>query len=167
VAEVPTIRIVFQNTFPQLAGQVGTLTMTSLDGEGTLVGLQELTYIPGATVDILYPGTTVNADGSIADVPGWILQPNGLWVRDPSDEFLRLGILLTYTVNPTATAVVTYPPESATCANPENPPGGTPTTPPPGLPSTGSDSGTYLAIATLALGTGLALFSVGRKRRRA
>jgi hypothetical protein len=50
------------------------------------------------------------------------LQDNGLWVRDPSDEFLREGINLSYTVNPTATAFVTYPPESSTCANPENPP---------------------------------------------
>ena len=69
----------------------------------------------------------MNPDGSIADVPGWILQSNGLWVLDPSDAFLRDGILLTYTLNPTATATVTYPPESSTCANPENPP----TAPPP------------------------------------
>ena len=47
-------------------------------------------------MDLLYPGTSVNADGSIADVPGWILNPDGLWVRDPSDTFLRDGITLTY-----------------------------------------------------------------------
>jgi hypothetical protein len=43
--------------------------------------------------------------------------------------------VLTYTLNPTATAVVSYPPESATCANPDGPfppaPG-----PPVGLPHT-------------------------------
>ena len=85
-------------------------------------------------MDILYPGTEVNAVGSIADVPGWTLQPNGLWVRDPSDEFLREGIYLTYEVNPTAGPVlVEYPPESSECANPENPP----LTPPTGtLPRT-------------------------------
>ena len=119
VAEVPTIRIVFQNTFPELAGITGTLTMS--DVNGNVVSIQPLVYQPNTTVDLLYPGTTVNADGTIADVPGWILLPNGLWIRDPSDEFLREGILLTYTVNPTATAFVTYPPESSTCANPDGP----------------------------------------------
>ena len=50
-----------------------------------------------------------------------------------------MGLVLTYTVNPTATATVTYPPESAACANPENPPGAPPAappTPPGGLPPT-------------------------------
>jgi LPXTG-motif cell wall-anchored protein len=138
------------------------------DINGNVVSTQPLVYAPGTTVDLLYPGTVVNSDGSIADVPGWILTSDGFWIRDPSDEFLRQGINLTYTVNPTATAFVTYPPESSTCANPNGPfpPGVTPP-PPEGLPRTGIDSGTYLAIAALALGSGLALFSVGRKKRRA
>ena len=108
VAEVPTIRIVFQNTFPDLAGQTGTLTMA--DVNGNVVSTQPLVYQPGTTVDLLYPGTSVNPDGTIDDVPGWILTDDGFWIRDPSDEFLREGINLTYTVNPTATAFVTYPP---------------------------------------------------------
>ena len=53
-------------------------------------------------------------------MPGWILNEDGLWVRDPTDDYLRDGIDLTYTVNPTATATVRYPPESSACANPEN-----------------------------------------------
>jgi hypothetical protein len=134
-SEVPVIVINFQNTFPELAGRTGTLTFA--DVNGNVVGSQPLVYQPNTTVEVLYPGTRVNPDGSIADVPGWILQPNGLWVRDPSDEFLRAGINLTYTVNPTATAFVTYPPESATCNNPENlnPPPRTPGAP-AGLPPT-------------------------------
>jgi hypothetical protein len=130
IREVPTIRIVFQNTFPELAGRTGTLTMAALNG--TVVSTQSLVYAPGTTVDLLYPGTRVNADGSIADVPGWNLNSAGFWVRDPSDEFLRDGIVLTYTVNPTATATVTYPPESAACANPDGPfpPGPPPANPP-------------------------------------
>lgn len=119
VREVPTIRIDFRNTFPELAGQVGTLTMA--DVNGNVVSTQALRYVPNTTVTLLYPGTTVFDDGSISDVPGWILTADGLWVRDPSDEFLREGIQLTYTVNPTATAFITYPPESAACANPDNP----------------------------------------------
>jgi hypothetical protein len=92
------------------------------DVNGNVVSSQPLVYQPGAHVELLYPGTSVNPDGSIDDVPGWILTDAGLWIRDPSDEFLREGILLTYTVNPTATAFITYPPESSACANPENPP---------------------------------------------
>ena len=164
VAEVPTIRITFQNTFPELAGQTGTLTMS--DVNGNVVSTQSLAYEPGTTVDLLYPGTSVNADGSIDDVPGWILTDDGLWIRDPSDEFLREGINLSYTVNPTATAFITYPPESSECANPENPP--ITTTPgvtsPPSrfgeLPLTGIDSRllAWLAFIGLSLG-GLFLVS--------
>ena len=119
VAEVPTIRINFQNTFPELAGETGTLTMCGCQWQR---GIDSAARLPtGTTVDLLYPGTSVNADGSIDDVPGWILTDDGFWIRDPSDEFLRDGINLTYTVNPTATAFVTYPPESSACANPDGP----------------------------------------------
>ena len=104
------------------------------DVNGNVVCTQSLVYQPGTTVDLLYPGTSVNADGSMADVPGWILNDDGFWIRDPTDEFLREGINLTYTVNPTATAFVTYPPESSTCANPDGPFPPTPTTLPPGAP---------------------------------
>jgi hypothetical protein len=115
------------------------LTMASLDG--TVVATQELVYAPGTTVDLLYPGTRINADGTIADVPGWNINAAGFWVRDSSDEFLRDGIVLTFTVNPTATATVTYPPESSACANPDGPfpPGAPPVTAAPptaGLPPT-------------------------------
>lgn len=132
VREVPKIRITFENRFPQLAGQTGTLTMTAASN-GEMVSTQPLVYQPGTTVDILYPGTSVNPDGSVDDVPGWLLQDNGLWVLDPSDEFLREGIQLTYELNPVATAFVTYPPESSACANPENPPVTTTTQPPTGV----------------------------------
>jgi LPXTG-motif cell wall-anchored protein len=159
---VPTIRITFQNQFPQLAGQTGTLTMA--DVNGNVVSTQPLVYQPGATVDILYPGTRVNADGTIADVPGWNLV-NGFWVRDPADEFLRAGINLTYTVNPTATAFVTYPPESANCANPDGPfpPGAVP--PPTGLPRTGSDTDTTSGLAILLVAAGTALSVASRRKR--
>jgi LPXTG-motif cell wall-anchored protein len=164
---VPTIVIDFQSPgFPQLAGRTGTLTMS--DVNGNVVSSQSLVYQPGAHYELLYPGTSVNPDGSIADVPGWILQSNGLWVLDPSDEFLRDGIVLTFTVNPTATALVTYPPESSACANPENPPvtPGAPSTAPPGpgLPTTGNESWTA-AVAALVLAAGSVLALVGWRRR--
>jgi len=118
-SEVPTIVIDIGNTFPSLAGVTGTLTMS--DVNGNVVSTQPLVYQPGAHYELLYPGTAVNPDGSIDDVPGWILTDDGFWIRDPSDEFLREGIHLTYTVNPTAEADITYPPESSACANPDGP----------------------------------------------
>ena len=89
-SEVPTIVIDFALPgFPSLAGVTGTLTMS--DVNGNVVSTQPLVYQPGGHVELLYPGTTVNPDGSIADVPGWNLTNAGLWVRDPADEFLRDG----------------------------------------------------------------------------
>ena len=130
MSEVPTIRITFENRFPSLAGETGTLTFRDING--VVIGTESLVYQPGTTVDILYPGTSVNPDGSVADVPGWILNSDGFWVLDPSDAILREGIFLTYEVNPTAGPVlVTYPPESSECANPPGPfPPGTPVIPP-------------------------------------
>jgi hypothetical protein len=129
---VPTIVIQFKNQFPELAGVEGTISLYDING--TLVGTGPLTYEPGQTVRILYPGTQVNPDGSIADVPGWILNEDGFWVLDPTDEILRAGIDIVYEVNPTATAHVEYPPESAACANPNGPfPPGNPV-PPNGEP---------------------------------
>jgi hypothetical protein len=179
VREVPTISITFVTPaqFPSLVGQTGTLTMR--DVNGNLVSTQPLTYAPGTTVNLLYPGTRVNADGTIADVPGWNLNAAGFWVRDPSDAFLREGINLTYVLNPTATAFVTYPPESANCANPDGPfpPGVTPpppgTRPPtpgqppsqPGLPATGNSNADLMAaLAFLSLGLGSLLLAGVRRR---
>jgi len=179
VAEVPTIRITFVTPaqFPSLVGQTGTLTMA--DTAGNVVSTQPLVYAPGTTIDLLYPGTRINADGTIADVPGWNLNAAGFWVRDPSDAFLRAGIQLTYVLNPTATALVTYPPESSTCANPDGPfppgqtpPPGTPRTPgaptpPPsgGLPPTGADPNMLAALACLSLGAGTLLLAGVRRRK--
>ena len=95
----------------------------------TLSALRSWSTPPVRPSSFCIPALQVNADGSIDDVPGWILTDDGLWIRDPSDEFLREGIQLSYTVNPTATAFVEYPPESSACANPENPP-------PPRVPPT-------------------------------
>jgi hypothetical protein len=187
VSEVPTIRITFVTPaqFPTLVGQTGTLTMA--DVNGNVVSTQPLVYAPGTTVDILYPGTRINANGTIADVPGWNLNAAGFWVRDPSDEFLREGINLTFVLNPTATAFVTYPPESANCANPDGPfPPGTPTTvivpgqpgvpirtpgapgTPGGapLPPTGGDNTDMAIAALLALIAGGGLL-IGTRRPRA
>jgi hypothetical protein len=129
--DVPFISITFSNNFPQLDGRTGTLTMR--DVNGTFISSQPLVFQAGATVRVLYPGATVDAQGNATDWPGWKLNSAGLWVTDPTDAIWRDGINLTYVVNPTATAFVAYPPETAACASPENPPA---VSTPGGLPRT-------------------------------
>ena len=86
----------------------------------------------------------MDANGEPIDWPGWVLNSSGFWVPDPTDAAWRDGLTLVAEINgETATASVTYPPETATCsANaPEQPvpttastvPGGS--TPPPSTPS--------------------------------
>ncbi|MET0786183.1 MAG: hypothetical protein ABWY25_05715, partial [Paenisporosarcina sp.] len=86
-AEVPVILITFANTFPDLAGDTGELTITAL-ADDSVVGVIDVVYAPGETVEILYPGAEVDEEGNIIDLPGWTLQDNGLWVIDDSDAFL-------------------------------------------------------------------------------
>lgn len=169
IREVPTIRIVFLNARPDLAGRTGTLTLADL--AGNVQSTQPLVYQPGSTVDVLYPGTRVNADGSIADVPGWNLTAEGLWARDSTDAYLRDGIRVTYEVNPTATAVVTYPPESSACFVPTNPtqPGTpistVPSSPPPShIAFTGSDTMVMVMAALALILVGLVLYRIRRAR---
>jgi len=169
---VPYIVITFQNTYPQLAGLTGTLFIDTLAEEP--VSNQPLVYQPGTTVQVLYPGATVDENGEVTDLPGWNLNDDGFWVRDPSDEFLRDGLLLRYELNPTATAEVTYPPESSLCSSPENPPVDppvdppvTPPTSPPvtktSLPVTGSETGMLVSLGGLLLAAGAVTLFVKKR----
>lgn len=182
-AEVPVILITFANTFPELAGDTGELTITAL-ADDSVIDVIDVVYAPGETIEILYPGAEVDDEGNIIDLPGWTLQDNGLWVIDESDAFLREGLLLTYNLGEeTATAEVTYPPESSLCANPpENPPVTTPTTdtpntlddvvtplsppvgaPPGSLPQTGSFSWPLTLAGVGCLASGSLLLIARRK----
>lgn len=70
---------------------------------------------------VIYPGASENPQ----DWPGWMLNDDGLWVEDPSDAHLRDGLLVIVDVNPTAMTRVEYPPATAACNSPENPPSST------------------------------------------
>jgi LPXTG-motif cell wall-anchored protein len=78
---------------------------------------------------MLWPGAAVDSEGVATDWPGWTLADDGVtWVTDPSDAFLRDGLSIEVTVNPTANATVSYPEATAACAGP--PTDVPPTTPP-------------------------------------
>jgi hypothetical protein len=118
---------------PELNGLTGTITF--LDVNGAVIEVHALTYEAGATVTLLYPGASVDAEGNATDWPGWMLNADGFWVLDPSDAIWREGLTIVAEINPTATTTVTYPPSTAACASPSGPFG--PTGPPSGeLPPT-------------------------------
>jgi hypothetical protein len=168
---VPFVTIVFQDTFPELAGVTGS-------------------------VSLLYPGAEVDANGNPIDLPGFN-QVDGVWSEDDSDAILLEGLLLTYELgDETATAEIEYPPADTVCAAPVNfgPPPNTTTpvvpdpptttvlvkvdppakaaaviTPPTEvggvqaepLPRTGADSSTLFAVSLGLLASGFALVVAG------
>lgn len=131
-----------------------TLTISALDG--TVVDTVVVSSLSGS---IVWPGASVDAAGNATDWPGWVQTNTGEWVRDPSDEFLRDGLVIDVEVNPSATASVSYPPSTAVCADPPPAP---PSTQP--LPRTGSGTSLPLQIGAGLLIAGL-IMSVATRRR--
>jgi hypothetical protein len=132
---------------------VDTVTVSSLSGR------------------ILYPGAKVDASGKGSDWPGWTQNASGEWVVDTTDAILRSGLSIEVQVNPTATANVTYPPESSGCAGPavaSSPAGANPQQASGGtLPSTGSTGVEQsLMIAAGALLAGLVISGIAVVSRR-
>jgi LPXTG-motif cell wall-anchored protein len=131
-----------------------TLVITAKNG--TVIDTRTVTSLSGR---FIWPGASVDAAGNATDWPGWKRADDGVsWIPDPSDAFLREGLTITVTVNPTATATVSYPPATSACANP---PGGTP----PTLPQTGGGPGNALILGAGALLAGLLILTASRRRR--
>jgi LPXTG-motif cell wall-anchored protein len=68
---------------------------------------------------VIYPGAS-ESGGVATDWPGWKEEPagSGNWVVDPSDQYLRTGILVELSINPTTSQIVSYPLATPDCANP-------------------------------------------------
>lgn len=66
---------------------------------------------------VFWPGTVI-MNGVVVDWPGWVQAPDGTWTRHDAYDFTRPEVQVVFEVNPQATTVVSYPPESAACANP-------------------------------------------------
>ena len=99
-----------------------TLAVKWIDNAGKVIATQTGLPLNG---QLLWPGVVLDNSGSVIDWPGWILV-NGQWIEG-SDGFetLRPTATLVFSVNPTDTLVVNYPPPSPYCnANPpQNAPG--------------------------------------------
>lgn len=113
---------------------------------------------PGAsaTAPLQWPGWEQKADGTYVETDG-----NYAWTRD--------GVTVLFEVNPSYQTTVTYPPESALCANPAlaDVPPSDPTDPRGPLASTGGADLRPWALGGLAvLMAGLALIFTRRAARR-
>ncbi len=149
-----------------------TLVIRAVDG--TVIDTLEVDSLTG---QIIWPGATVDGAGNATDWPGWTRADDGVsWISDPSDAFLRDGLVIEVTVDSiTATASVDYVPNSAPCANP---PGDRPCVPGQDRDGTpeddcalvqtgGSSPNNTLIIGAGMLLTGLMLAVASRRRRHA
>jgi hypothetical protein len=156
-------------------------TLTIKDRNGNVL---DTVVVDSFTGSIIWPGATVDANGNATDWPGWKRADDGeSWIPDPSDSFVREGLVIEVSVNATATttvsatATVSYPPTTSPCANP---PGGTPPTTTvcvPGqnndanpaddcdLATTGGGPGNAVMIGAAALLAGLLFLTAARRRR--
>jgi LPXTG-motif cell wall-anchored protein len=155
------------------------------DRNGNVIATQTVSSLSGS---IIWPGASVDASGNATDWPGWKRADDGVsWIPDPSDAFVREGVVIEVTVSPapTATATVSYPPTTSPCANP--PDNSPPTTTVPGappttvcvpgqnndgnpaddceLPSTGGGPGNALILGAAALLAGVLFLTAARRRQ--
>jgi len=157
--DVPVIGIKMGDR-ADLNGRAGTLTFTDLNG--TVIDVRPFTYEAGATHFELYPGAAVDANGNATDWPGWVQNSFGFWVEDPTDAHWRDGLTLTISVNPTASASVSYPPASSACASPATAlQQSTGTT----LPVTGDNGRNAYNVALVAVMLGSLLVVIAGARR--
>lgn len=66
---------------------------------------------------VLWPGTVIE-NGTVVDWPGWTRQADGSFTPGDEYDWVRPSVHLLFEVNPSTTAVVVYPPESALCSDP-------------------------------------------------
>jgi hypothetical protein len=143
----PILRVNFLT--PICDGDVPYLSYSASFGSATVV--QHITFINPNGPDVsyfnlplsgrvLWPGAVVDAAGEPLDWPGWTQLPDGTWVEGDEFDWVRPSVTVELEINPTATAVVAYPPSTPQCATnpPANPPapGAPPAAPPGGLPPT-------------------------------
>ncbi|MBD7917199.1 LPXTG cell wall anchor domain-containing protein [Cellulomonas sp. Sa3CUA2] len=63
---------------------------------------------------VLWPGAVVDSTGAGVDWPGWRLE-GGTWVVGDEFDWVRPSVEVSFQVNPSASAVVAYPPSSPVC----------------------------------------------------
>ncbi|HEU4789682.1 MAG TPA: gliding motility-associated C-terminal domain-containing protein, partial [Flavobacterium sp.] len=98
------------NNFTPING----LTLTWTDSNNNVVATMANLPLNGK---VLWPGATVDQNGNGTDWPGWLLV-DGKWIEGPDGfENLRPTASITFTLNPSQTIVVNYPPSDPFCTS--------------------------------------------------
>jgi gliding motility-associated-like protein len=93
---------------------VNGLTITWSDSNNNVIS--NMTNLP-LSGNVLWPGATIDQNGNGTDWPGWLFT-NNQWIEG-NDGFqgLRPSATLAFTLNPTETIVVNYPPSDPNCTS--------------------------------------------------
>ena len=88
------------------------LTVKWIDSDNNVVATQTNLPLSGS---ILWPGAIVDGNGVGVDWPGWLLA-NGQWIEGADGfEKTRTGVTVEFSLNPTVSVVVNYPPATPQC----------------------------------------------------
>ncbi len=91
------------------------VTIKWLNGDKTTVTAQAVASSQPLTAEILWPGAAVDNQGNGIDWPGWYIS-NGQWVQGADGfENTRPTAYMVFSVNPTDTIQVSYPPATPAC----------------------------------------------------
>ena len=154
--DVPYIGYSVEMTDPDSQSTGNTATLTMSDGANSVtlpLGTLENGSLSGV---VLWPGASVNPDGTPGGWPGWAFV-DGEWVEvDGNFAWTRSITSAVINVNPAITVPLSYPPSTPSCAT--NPPTGT--EPAGGTGSALSATGVSDATWPIALGA-LGLVLVG------
>ncbi|UPZ18061.1 gliding motility-associated C-terminal domain-containing protein [Flavobacterium humidisoli] len=88
------------------------LTVKWIDSNNNVVATQTNLPLSG---NILWPGAEIDSNKNGTDWPGWILN-NGIWTEGADGfEATRNGVKIEFSLNPTVTVSVAYPPATPDC----------------------------------------------------
>ncbi|MDQ6527943.1 gliding motility-associated C-terminal domain-containing protein [Flavobacterium sp. LHD-85] len=88
------------------------LTVRWIDSNNSVVATQTNLPLSG---NILWPGAEIDSNQNGTDWPGWILN-NGIWAEGADGfEATRNGVKMEFSLNPTVTVSVAYPPATPDC----------------------------------------------------
>ncbi|SMO60636.1 gliding motility-associated C-terminal domain-containing protein [Flavobacterium resistens] len=88
------------------------LTVKWIDSDNNVVATQTNLPLSGS---ILWPGAIVDSNGIGVDWPGWLFA-NGQWTEGADGfEKTRTGVTMEFSLNPTVSTIVSYPPATPQC----------------------------------------------------
>ncbi|MBO9586918.1 MAG: gliding motility-associated C-terminal domain-containing protein, partial [Flavobacterium sp.] len=88
------------------------LTVKWIDSNNNVVATQTNLPLNG---DILWPGAEIDSNGNGIDWPGWVVN-NGIWTEGADGfEATRSGAKIEFSLNPTVTVPIAYPPATPDC----------------------------------------------------